>query len=326
MQTLAKPQLPQHIENPNLEFYQDVVAGLRATPKRLPCKYFYDQRGSQLFDAICELDEYYPTRTELGIMAAHGKSMAEALGDHCMLIELGSGSSVKTRILLEHMAEPKVYVPVDIARDHLAATVRGLSAEYHGLEIVPVCADFGKSFVIPVPNTPVRRRVIYFPGSTIGNFEEPDALSLLQRIAAWAGVGGGLLIGFDICADADRLHAAYNDRAGVTAAFNLNLLEHINRELGGNFQLDGFSHRAVYDATARRVSMHLDSLRQQEVAIAGERFSFAEGEAIHTEYSHKYGLEAFEDIAGQAGLALSQAWTDAEGLFAVALFAVTASN
>jgi dimethylhistidine N-methyltransferase len=241
-----------------------------------------------------------------------------------MLVELGSGSSVKTRLLLEQMADPKVYVPVDIAREHLAQTVRELSAEYAGLEIVPVCADFGKNFVIPMPNTPVKRRVIYFPGSTIGNFDGEEAESLLGRIAAWAGPGGGLLIGIDTCADRDRLHAAYNDKRGVTADFNLNLLAHINRELGGNFALDGFRHRAVYDAPTRRVVMYLDSLYNQDITLAGEVFRFSEGETLRTEYSHKYDVATFRQTARRAGLGLREAWTDACGLFAVALFTVEA--
>jgi dimethylhistidine N-methyltransferase len=319
---IAKSRAYPRIHPHNRVFHQDVVAGLSSSPKHLPCKYFYDQRGSELFDAICGLEEYYPTRTELGIMAEHGKVMAEALGENCMLIELGSGSSWKTRVLLDHLPGEKVYVPVDIARDHLAKTVQGLAADYPGLEIVPVCADFFGHFAIPVPETPVRRRVVYFPGSTIGNFEPHEAELLLRRIAAWAGRDGGLLIGFDTCADPDRLHAAYNDSQGVTAEFNLNLLEHINRELGGDFALDRFSHRAVYDPSNRRVVMHLDSRKRQEVYIAGEVFRFAEGEAIRTEYSHKYDIEAFCRVAESAGLALREAWTDASDWFAVALFAV----
>ena len=324
MQTSAQPLAAPACDPANQDFLDDATAGLRASPKQIPSKYFYDKRGSELFDAICGLDEYYPTRTELGIMAAHGAAMAEALGAGCMLIELGSGSSVKTRILLRHMAEPKVYVPVDIARDHLAHTVRELAAEHDGLEIVPVCADFGKHFVIPAPATPVRRRVVYFPGSTLGNFEAAEAEALLARIAAWAGPGGGLLIGFDTCADRALLEAAYDDRQGVTAAFNLNLLQHANRELGADFKLDGFKHRAEYDEPARRVVMWLDSLREQDVTLAGEVFHFAKGESMRTEYSHKYDLDTFARNAARAGLALRQAWTDARGLFAVALLEVEA--
>ena len=320
MQTSNKTQTVFDIKPANLEFYRDVMMGLRGSPRRIGSKYFYDQRGSELFDAICELDEYYPTRTELGIMERHAKEMADALGEGCMLIELGSGSSLKTRILLEHLADPKVYVPVDISREHLSKTVRDLTSEYEGVEIVPICADFGKDFVIPKSITPTQRRVIYFPGSTIGNFEWAEAESLLGRIASWAGPGGGLLIGFDTCADRAKLEAAYNDRLGITAAFNLNLLEHINRELGGDFQLAGFRHRAVYEEAERRMVMWLDSQHDQKVTIAGETFKFDEGESIHTEYSHKYDLATFCKTARRVGLTLSEAWTDTNGLFAVALF------
>jgi dimethylhistidine N-methyltransferase len=322
MQTSAQTRATPGIDPANREFHQDVVAGLRASPRQIPSKYFYDRRGSELFDAICELDEYYPTRTELAIMSRHAKAMADALGGHCMLIELGSGSSVKTRILLGHMDDPKVYVPVDISRDHLNHTVRELSSEYESLEIIPVCADFGNHFDIPPSATPTRRRVIYFPGSTIGNFEAAEAESLLARIVTWAGPGGGLLIGFDTCADRVMLEAAYNDRQGVTAAFNLNLLEHVNRELGGDFELAGFRHRAVYEEAERRMVMWLDSLRPQAVSIAGETFHFAEGEPIRTEYSHKYDLAAFRQAASRVGLKLSEAWADDLNLFAVALFTV----
>jgi dimethylhistidine N-methyltransferase len=318
VQTRATPQM-----NPaNGEFLRDVVAGLRACPRQIPSKYFYDQRGSELFDAICELDEYYPTRTELGIMSRHAKAMADALGGHCMVIELGSGSSVKTRILLEHLDDPKVYVPVDISLDHLNNTVRELSSVHNNLEIIPVCADFGNHFDIPLSATPTRRRVIYFPGSTIGNFEAAEAESLLARIVAWVGPGGGLLIGFDTCADRVMLEAAYNDRLGVTAAFNLNLLEHVNRELGGDFQLAGFRHRAVYEEAERRMVMWLDSLCPQDVTIVGETFHFAAGESIRTEYSHKYDMAAFRQTASRVGLELSEAWADDLSLFVVALFTV----
>ena len=320
MQSSVQTRATAQIYPANEEFYRDVVAGLRASPRQIPSKYFYDQRGSELFDAICELGEYYPTRTELGIMSRHAKAMAEALGGHCMLIELGSGSSVKTRILLEHLADPKVYVPVDISRAHLNNTVRELSSEHKNLEIIPVCADFGNHFDIPLSATPTRRRVIYFPGSTIGNFEAAEAESLLARIVTWAGPGGGLLIGFDTCADRGMLEAAYNDRLGITAAFNLNLLEHINRELGADFRLDGFRHRAVYEEAERRIVMWLDSLRPQAVTIAGETFHFDKGESIRTEYSHKYDMPTFHQTAGRVGLNLVEAWTDDRGLFAVALF------
>ena len=232
-------------------FLADVLAGLGRDRKELPCKYLYDATGSELFDAICELPEYYPTRTELAIMRANAADMADRLGAGCLVVEYGSGSSVKTRILLRHLARPTAYVPVDISRDHLLKSAADLGQRFPDVEVKPVAADFTKPFDLPPVARDVNRRVVYFPGSTIGNFTPPEALGLLRTIADQCGPGGGLLIGVDMKKDPAVLKAAYDDAAGVTAGFNLNLLVRINRELAADFDLKGFRHRAEYNAAAR---------------------------------------------------------------------------
>ncbi|MDE2197203.1 MAG: L-histidine N(alpha)-methyltransferase, partial [Gammaproteobacteria bacterium] len=237
-----------------------VLAGLREPQKTLPCKYFYDQRGSQLFDAICELPEYYPTRTELGIMEVHAADMAAALGPRVLLVEPGSGSSLKTRLLLDHLPQPRAYVPVDISRAQLVTAADRLNRLYPELEVLPVCADFCQSFAIPAPRRRAARTIIYFPGSTIGNFEPPAAIQLLRQLRRLAGPAGGLLIGVDLRKERSVLERAYNDAAGITAAFNLNLLRRLNRELQSDFDLSRFCHRAAYNETEGRIEMHLVSL------------------------------------------------------------------
>ena len=299
------------------EFLQDVVVGLREEPKQLPCKYFYDQRGCELFDQICELEEYYLTRTELSIMHRYGDEMAADLGPQCMLIEYGSGSSTKTRLLLNAIDQLAAYVPVDIARDHLAQTAELLSRRYPGLPVHPVCTDFTAQFDLPKMPTELLRRVVYFPGSTIGNFGPHDAQQLLTRIAGVVGPGGGLLIGIDLEKSEGILEAAYNDELGITADFNLNVLRRINGELDGNFELDEFAHRAFYNPSAARVEMHLVSLSDQSVLIGQEQFEFGQGESIRTEYSHKYTTQRFETLAASAGFELRRCWTDESKLFAV---------
>lgn len=297
------------------EFLADVLAGLSCPQKRLPCKYFYDARGSQLFDAICELDEYYLTRTELEILQRHADEMAAAVGPGALLVEYGSGSSVKTRLLLDRLDEPAGYAPVDVSREHLLAASRAIAADYPGLHVLPVCADFTRTFAIP--ERAPGRRFVYFPGSTIGNFERTGACDLLRRIAALPRCTGAL-VGFDLQKPRAALEAAYNDRSGVTAEFNLNLLARINRELGADFDLDRFVHRARYDAGSHRVEMLLVSAARQRVTVAGEAFEFAAGETILTELSHKYTVEGFSDMAEESGLRLLRTWTDAERRFAVA--------
>lgn len=295
---------------------RDALAGLGQARKSLPCKYLYDDLGSWLFDQICELPEYYPTRTELAISRQYAAEMATACGPRTLLVELGSGSSTKTRVLLDHLREPAGYVPVDIARDFLRASAAALAAAYPALTVRPVCADFTLPFAPPTV-ADARRTVVYFPGSTIGNFTEPEAVQLLRNIAGLIADRGGLLIGVDLRKDPAVLEAAYNDARGVTAAFNLNLLVRLNRELGADFDLERFHHRAIYDEHAGRIEMQLLPDRPQTVHIAGHRFEFAAGEVLRTEYSHKYTLEQFAALAAAAGLTVRQVWTDSAALFSV---------
>lgn len=296
---------------------REIIDGLSRAQKCLPSKYLYDATGSALFDEICELPEYYPTRTELQIMREHGADMAALLGERILLVEFGSGSSVKTRLLLDKLRNPAGYVPVDISRDHLYAAAQDLAQLYPGVPVLPVCADFTQPFDLPQTEPPPAHVAVYFPGSTLGNFEPQNAQRILRQIAQMVGHHGGLLIGLDLKKNPAVLEAAYNDAAGVTAAFNLNLLERLNREFGGDFQLAQFRHRAVYNAEQGRMEMHLLSLADQQVSVAGRRFQLAEGETIHTENSHKYSLEAFAQIAAAAGLQVKQVWMDPEQLFSV---------
>jgi dimethylhistidine N-methyltransferase len=295
------------------EFLRDVLAGLGRAEKTLPCKYFYDSRGSELFDRICELDEYYHARCELAILRAHGEEIAALLGPAPALIEYGSGSSLKTRLLLDRMAGG-AYLPVDISRDHLLHAAAALAEAYPHVEVIPIVADFSRPFELPaVPG----RRVVYFSGSTISNFAPPDAVRLLGQIARQVGPGGGLLIGVDLKKDRSVLEPAYDDARGVTAAFNLNLLARINRELGADFDLGAFRHRAVWNEAAGRIEMYLVSQREQAVRLAGHTVAFRAGEAICTEHSYKFSLEEMAALAGQSGLAVRRVWTDDRGLFSV---------
>lgn len=295
----------------------DVLNGLKADEKWLSSMYFYDERGSKLFDEICELPEYYPTRTELSIMEANIGEMCDLLGPHAMLVEFGSGSSLKTRILLEHMDDLAAYVPVEISRDHLMNSAERLQAQFPGMEILPVCADFTQDFTLPEPSHPPLRNIVYFPGSTIGNFDPEDALDLLKGMARIGGSGGGVLIGVDLEKDVATLERAYNDAAGVTAQFNLNVLERLDRELGADFDLAAFTHEAVWNPQRHRIEMHLMSERDQVVNIRGERIAFAKGETIHTESSYKFTLDRFANLAAQAGLTVERVWMDEKKMFSV---------
>ena len=295
----------------------EVLAGLRRRRKRLPCKYFYDAAGSALFDRICTLDEYYLTRTELAIMRDHAGEMAATLGERCLLVEYGRGSSVKTRVLLDHLARPAGYVPIDISGEHLRHAAYTLSVAYPGLEVLPVCADYTARFDLPTPATEPARRVVYFPGSTIGNFEPPDAVDFLRGMARVCGRGGGLLIGVDLKKDPALLHAAYNDARGVTAAFNLNLLARLNCELGADFDASAFDHYAFYNPRRGRVEMHLVSRGSQRVRLAGHAVEFAAGESVFTESSYKYAPAEFARMAAAAGFAARRVWTDANSRFSV---------
>jgi dimethylhistidine N-methyltransferase len=295
----------------------DVLSGLRQPAKTLPCKLFYDERGSRLFEEICELEEYYPTRTEVGILTAHADEMAALIGARCRLVELGSGSSTKTRILLDHLDDPVAYVPIDISKTALLEASASLAAAYPSLEVLAVCADYTQDFQLPEPREPAARTVCFFPGSTIGNLVPAEAEGFLRRIAGWCGPGSGLLIGVDLRKDRAILEPAYDDAKGVTAAFNLNLLERINRELDADFEVDAFRHRALYDEEEGRIEMHLVSRRPQTVRVRGRVIRFAEGEAITTEYSYKYRIEDFHRLAGRAGFAAARVWTDERRLFSV---------
>ena len=296
----------------------EVLEGLSQRQKTLPCKYFYDQRGSQLFDAICELPEYYLTRTELGIMETHLPAMAAALGKRLLLVEPGSGSSLKTRLLLERLADPVAYVPVDISREHLLVAADRLNRLYPRLEVLPVCADFNQAFAVPVPRHEAARTAVYFPGSTLGNFSPTEAVALLRHMRRLAGPGGALLVGFDLRKDSAVLERAYDDAAGITAEFNLNLLARINRELDADFDVTRFSHRAAYNAMDGCIEMHLVSACAQRVQVAGERFEFRAGEHILSERSYKHTPEGFAGLAGHAGLKIEQQWTDDRRYFCVA--------
>jgi L-histidine N-alpha-methyltransferase len=293
-----------------------VLEGLARPDKRLPTEFFYDERGSALFDAICDLPEYYVTRTELALMAEYAGAMADAVGPGASIIELGSGSSTKSRLLLDALDRPRSYVPVDISREHLEATAVGLRRQYPAIEILPVAGDFMRPLPLPAVPAP---RVVYFPGSTIGNFERPRAIALLESMRQMAGPGGAVLIGIDLMKSPTILEPAYDDAAGVTAEFNLNLLHRINRELGADFEPMRFRHRAFVDDAQSRVVMTLVSTCAQIVTVAGQRFRFRDGESIVTEYSHKYRPHDFALMARAAGLRVDRAWTDERQWFAVEL-------
>lgn len=306
-------------QHPRLdEMSEEVLAGLSERQKTLPCKYFYDERGSQLFDAICELPEYYLTRTELGIMEMHVDAMAAALGRQLLLVEPGSGSSLKTRLLLEHLRDPVAYVPVDISREHLLKAAGKLKRLYPALEVLPVCADFNQPFPLPAPRREAARAAVYFPGSTLGNFVPAEAAMLLRHMRRLAGDGGALLVGIDLQKDPAVLERAYDDAAGVTAEFNLNILARLDRELGADFDLRRFHHRAFYNQKDGCIEMHLVSTLEQTVTVSGQRFHFRAGEHILSERSHKYTLERFAALAAQAGLKIEQQWIDDRRYFCVA--------
>lgn len=302
-------------------FLEEVLAGLRQPVKRLPSKYFYDERGSQLFDDICELPEYYPTRTEMALLRDISADVAALVGEGATVIEFGSGSSTKIRILLDALDSPLAYVPVDISREHLLMSAKGLAGNYPDLRVVPVCADYTQPFEVPqIDGEKVRAG--FFPGSTIGNFTRSEAISFLQAAATDLGHNNGLLIGVDLRKDVKTLHAAYNDSAGVTAAFNLNLLHRINREIGGDFDIDSFAHDARWVPEFGRIEMHLVSVCAQTVSIGGESFEFKSGESIHTEDSRKYDVEGFKDLAREAGWNSIDCWTDPDDLFSIHLLRV----
>ncbi|WP_165246563.1 L-histidine N(alpha)-methyltransferase [Paludisphaera soli] len=299
-------------------FRADVLAGLALPRKRLPSKYFYDAAGSRLFERITELPEYYPTRTELGIMRRHADAMAARCGPDCLLIELGAGALTKVRLLLDRLDAPAGFAPVDVSGEHLREAAAVLAEDYPALAIEPVVADFTGPF--QVPEAPDARKVVYFPGSTLGNFDPEEADALLRRIARLVGPGGGLLLGVDLRKDPAVLERAYDDAAGVTAAFNRNLLVRIDRELGGDFDAPSFRHVAFYDPEKSRVEMHLVTDVARRVRVGTSTFAFLPGESIHTENSHKYDVPELAARAEACGLRLDEAWTDPRDYFAVLYF------
>jgi dimethylhistidine N-methyltransferase len=297
------------------EFRADVLHGLAQDPKTLPSKWLYDAEGSRLFDAICGLDAYYPTRTEIAILEDHAERLAEVAPDGAALVELGSGSSVKTRILLDALPDLGAYVPVDISAEHLHDAAARIRRDYPLLPVHPLAADFTAA-ISPPPSLDGLPKLLFFPGSTIGNFEEDEARALLAKFRELPEVAG-LVIGADLIKDVDRLIEAYDDPEGVTAAFDLNLLARINRELDGAFDLDAFAHEARWNAARSRIEMHLVSLREQTATVDGHAFAFAEGESIHTENSHKFSPEGFREMAEAAGWSCREVWTDPQDLFSI---------
>jgi len=297
-------------------FGHDLARALSERPRRISPKYFYDARGSQLFDRICELPEYYPTRTELGILRGRAAEIAAQIGPRAEIVEFGAGSLVKVRLLLDALQAPQRYLPIDICGEHLEAAADALRADCPGLAVQPIVADYTRPFALPPRLDGAGRRVGFFPGSTLGNFDPDEALAFLRQAARLLR-GGGLLLGVDLVKRPELLHAAYNDAQGVTAAFNLNLLARANAELGTDFDLDAFDHAAFYNAPLRRIEMHLVSRRAQAVTLNGQRHAFEEGEALHTESSHKFTIEGLRALAVRAGFGIGPVWTDPERLFSV---------
>jgi dimethylhistidine N-methyltransferase len=302
------------------DLLSDVIAGLSSDPRTLPCKYFYDERGAALFRKICELPEYYITRTEIDILDRHRAEIASQLGPNIELIGLGTGAGTKTRILIEALERPAAYIPVDISEKQLRKSTALFGKILPDLEILPVCADYLQPVVLPSPHHKPARNVVYFPGSTIGNFEPNEALEFLRRIANVSGRGGGLLIGVDLQKDQSVIEAAYDDNARVTAQFNLNLLARLNREIGADFDLSQWRHRAIYNSEAGRIEMYLISVPDQTVHIGAREFHFRAGEKILTEHSYKHTPEGFIALARQAGFDFVKLWTDDTRLFGVFYF------
>ena len=291
----------------------EIERGLSADPKSLSPKFFYDQRGSALFEAITDLPEYYLTRAELSILRSHGDEIAEAIGDNVCLIEYGSGSSTKIRVLLES-CHPSAYVPVDISREYLLHSSRRIADAYPWLRVCPTCADYTAPFGLPA-STVGLTRVAFFPGSSLGNFEPADAKKFMQGVRKVVGKEGWLLIGVDTKKDESVLNRAYNDPGGVTAEFNRNILRHLNERFGANFDAEAFEHSARYNRLKGRIEMYLVSDSQQDVRVGGETFRFAPGEQLHTENSYKYDLDQFVALAEATGFRQHEAWFDADHQF-----------
>ncbi|MDZ7790464.1 MAG: L-histidine N(alpha)-methyltransferase [Xanthomonadales bacterium] len=304
---------------PSERLLQDVVEGLRATRRSIPCKYLYDARGSELFERICETPEYYVTRADLALHKAHTEEFAALIGPDAHIIELGSGAGIKTRRLLASLDAPRAYTPIEISAAALTASTRDLEAAFPDISIRPVQADYthpiaeGELTLDP----PARRRIVYFPGSTISNFDHDEAAVFLDRLRRIVGPGGAILIGVDLIKPAERLIAAYDDAGGITAAFNRNILERLRRELDAEIDAEAFSHEARWDGTLERIEMHLVARYPTRIAIDERIFEFDTGESIHTESSHKYSVASFRDLAARAGLRSEHVWFDPDGLFSM---------
>jgi len=299
----------------------DAVAGLSRSPKRLPSKYFYDARGSGLFEAITRLPEYYLTRTEIALMESRMSDIARAVATQSHVVEYGSGSGLKTRILLDALVDPIAYTAIEISPTALLSSVQRLGEEFPSIEMLPVCADFTKPVRLPTPTRRVARTLVFFPGSTLGNFGNEEAVALLRSMRATMGEHGHALIGIDLQKDAALIEAAYNDAAGVTADFTLNLLVRLNREIGSDFILGNFRHRAIYNADAGRIETSLVSQREQIVSLGGRTFGFAAGEAMRVECSHKYSTLGLAQLVARAGLRVVDAWNDPRDWFGIRLVA-----
>ena len=307
----------EHTDAPvNSEFSTEVLKGLKQDQKRIPSRFLYDARGSELFEEITVLDEYYPTRTEIILLKKHCKEIAERAGENVSLIEFGSGSSKKTKYLIDALNNIHSYVPIEISRSALKGAEKDLKQYFPNLNILPIHADFTKPYELP--NTLNENYHLgFFPGSTIGNFEVNSAINFLQNARDILGQQSGLVIGVDLQKSMDVLIPAYNDTKGVTAEFNLNLLKRVNRELKGNLNIEAFRHKAIYNTSCQRIEMHLESLQEQRATIMGQTFSFSKGETIHTENSHKYTIESFGELANKAGWNRLKYWTDEANLFSI---------
>jgi len=315
---MSIPEITFHDLHPSHDdLAADVLAGFAQAQKTIPPKYFYDAEGSRLFDAITELPEYYPTRTEMAMLRDYADDIADKAGTGHLMIEPGSGSCIKARILFEGL-KPCAYVPMDISGHHLRAAASEVAVEFPWLEVHAACTDFTRLMTLP-PTSPEGRRLAFFPGSSIGNFDPGAAVGFLGMIAEMVGPGGSLLIGVDLKKDRTILEAAYNDAEGITAAFNLNLLNRINRELDADFDLTQWRHKALYNETEGRIEMHLVSLAAQQVHLLGRSFDFSRGETIHTENSYKYSVDEFRALAARAGFVTDTVWTDANDLFSLHL-------
>lgn len=300
------------------DFYSEVLSGLQSSPKAIAPKFFYDEKGSKLFEQICECEEYYPTRTEQRILRDNADEIAGLIGEHAYVIEPGSGSCEKIKLLLDTL-RPRAYIPMDISRDFLQASAQALSDEYPWLDVHAACIDFTQPLDLPFCPADADK-LAFFPGSSIGNFEPKQAMAFMQQVANTVGDDGGMLIGVDLKKGHAILDEAYNDKQGITAAFNLNLLSRINQELDADFDLEKFSHRAFYNPEQGRVEMHLVSHAQQIVTIDDDEICFEKGETIHTESSYKYTVSEFQSLAAQAGFKPMQVWTDSDELFSVHFF------